>query len=117
MEVPAAAAGGVENKVTEIPAPENVRREWTGAACQVTTMCEKNFQSHLQRRKHEANFAAEEKEIQVKFLNAAPKIHEFYLFLLLNFSGLLLLVLLRLRGETHSSIGFRIWKEKIRCHF
>ncbi|KAL7206101.1 hypothetical protein ACSBR2_018918 [Camellia fascicularis] len=65
VEVPAAAAGGVENKVMEIPAPENVQREWTGAACQVTTMCEKNFQSHLQGRKHEANFAAEEKEIQV----------------------------------------------------
>ncbi|KAL7206099.1 hypothetical protein ACSBR2_018916 [Camellia fascicularis] len=82
MEVPAAAAGGGENKVTEIPALENVQREWTYAACQVTTMCEKNFQSHLQGRKHNAEFAAEEKEIQVEFLIAAPKIHEFCLFLL-----------------------------------
>ncbi|CAL5379403.1 unnamed protein product [Camellia sinensis] len=66
MEVPAAAAGGGENKVTEIPALENVQREWTYAACQVTTMCEKNFQSHLQGRKHNAEFAVEGKEIQVK---------------------------------------------------
>ncbi|KAL7206104.1 hypothetical protein ACSBR2_018919 [Camellia fascicularis] len=66
VEVPAAAAGGGENKVTEIPASENVQREWTCAACQVTTMCEKNFQLHLQGRKHKAKFAAEEKEIQVK---------------------------------------------------
>ncbi|KAI8027751.1 HVA22-like protein a [Camellia lanceoleosa] len=79
VEVPAAAAGGGENKVTEIPASENVQREWT--ACQLTTMCEKNFQSHLQGRKHKAEFPAEDKEIQVKFLNAAPQIHEFYVFL------------------------------------
>ncbi|CAL5329541.1 unnamed protein product [Camellia sinensis] len=64
VEVPAPAAGGGENKVTEMPASEYVQREWT--ACQLTTMCEKNFQSHLQGRKHKAEFAAEDKEIQVK---------------------------------------------------
>ncbi|GMP38841.1 hypothetical protein CsSME_00009951 [Camellia sinensis var. sinensis] len=80
VEVPAAAIGSGENKVTEIPASENVQREWT--ACQLTTMCEKNFQSLLQGRKHKAQFAAEEKEIQVKFLNASPRIRDFYLFLL-----------------------------------
>ncbi|CAL5379387.1 unnamed protein product [Camellia sinensis] len=64
VEVPAVAAVGGENKVTEMPASENVQREWT--ACQLTTTCEKNFQSHLQGRKHKAEFAAEDKEIQVK---------------------------------------------------
>ncbi|XP_028057399.1 uncharacterized abhydrolase domain-containing protein DDB_G0269086-like [Camellia sinensis] len=64
VKVPAPAAGGGENKVTEMPASEYVQREWT--ACQLTTMCEKNFQSHLQGRKHKAEFAAEDKEIQVK---------------------------------------------------
>ncbi|KAL7206107.1 hypothetical protein ACSBR2_018921 [Camellia fascicularis] len=62
VKVPAAAAGGGENKVMEIPASKNVQREWT--ACQLTTMCEKNFQSHLQGGKQKAKFAAEEKEIQ-----------------------------------------------------
>ncbi|KAG5526131.1 hypothetical protein RHGRI_032417 [Rhododendron griersonianum] len=66
IEEKTVAAAGGESKAMEITDSEKVQREWTCALCQLTTACEKDLDSHLQGRKHQAKFeelkASEQKQ-------------------------------------------------------
>ncbi|KAF7126711.1 hypothetical protein RHSIM_Rhsim11G0141100 [Rhododendron simsii] len=56
IEEKTVAAAGGESKAMEITDSEKVQREWTCALCQLMTACEKDLESHLQGRKHQAKF-------------------------------------------------------------
>ncbi|KAG5526121.1 hypothetical protein RHGRI_032416 [Rhododendron griersonianum] len=57
-----ATAGG-ESKAVEITDPEKVKRVWTCALCQVTTIGEKMLEYHLQGRRHKAQELKASKQV------------------------------------------------------
>ncbi|KAI8532411.1 hypothetical protein RHMOL_Rhmol11G0213000 [Rhododendron molle] len=57
-----ATAGG-ESKAVEITDPEKVKRVWTCALCQVTTIGERMLEYHLQGRRHKAQELKASKQV------------------------------------------------------
>ncbi|XP_057977261.1 uncharacterized protein LOC131164240 isoform X2 [Malania oleifera] len=52
----ATTVAGGDNQLPEITTSKMVQKEWTCAICQVKTQCEKTLNSHLQGKKHRANY-------------------------------------------------------------
>ncbi|XP_059647969.1 uncharacterized protein LOC132294218 isoform X3 [Cornus florida] len=53
-ETTATSVAGGESKLPDVSTSKNVQKEWSCAVCQMTVNCEKNFNLHLQGRKHRA---------------------------------------------------------------
>ncbi|KAF7126384.1 hypothetical protein RHSIM_Rhsim11G0141200 [Rhododendron simsii] len=63
IEKKTVATAGGESKAVEITDPEKVKRVWTCALCQVTTIGEKMLECHLQGRRHKAQELKASKQV------------------------------------------------------
>ncbi|KAF3964047.1 hypothetical protein CMV_011622 [Castanea mollissima] len=58
-------------ELPDIPMPKEVRKKWTCDICQLTVLCEKNLNLHLQGRKHKATYEALKTKNQPNIVRAS----------------------------------------------